>query len=82
MYWLRLEAHEVTADEAALDFGGRLTPLAAPGTLLRDLSPKGDLVEAAANLFAYMRELDARGAVRIAVALFPSAASAKRSTTG
>jgi L-threonylcarbamoyladenylate synthase len=68
---LRLEAHEIAAGEAALDFGGRLTALAVPGTLLRDLSPKGDLVEAAANLFAYLRELDGYGAERIAVAHIP-----------
>jgi L-threonylcarbamoyladenylate synthase len=37
-----------------------------------DLSPGGDLVEAAANLFAYLRELDARGAARVAVAPIPS----------
>ncbi|WP_424363171.1 L-threonylcarbamoyladenylate synthase [Methylocystis parvus] len=68
---LRLEAHEVGAGEAALDFGGRLTALAAPGAIALDLSPKGDLVEAAANLFAYLRELDARGADKVAVAHIP-----------
>jgi L-threonylcarbamoyladenylate synthase len=68
---LRLEAHEVGAGEAALDFGRRLTPLAPPGTVALDLSPGGDLVEAAANLFAYLRELDARGAASVAVAHIP-----------
>ncbi|QGM96177.1 L-threonylcarbamoyladenylate synthase [Methylocystis parvus] len=68
---LRLEAHEVLAGESALDFGGRLSALAPAGTLVRDLSPKGDLVEAAANLFAYLRELDALGAEKIAVAHMP-----------
>ena len=33
-----------------------------------DLSPSGDLSEAAANLFAYLRELDASGPERIAAA--------------
>jgi L-threonylcarbamoyladenylate synthase len=68
---LRLEAHEVLEGEAALDFGGRLTALAPPGALALDLSPKGDLIEAAANLFALLRELDARGASRAAVAHIP-----------
>lgn len=68
---LRLEAHEIEAGEAALDFGGRLTALAPPGVLVMDLSPKGDLIEAAANLFALLRDLDARGAARVAVAHIP-----------
>ncbi len=68
---LRLEAHELQEGEAALDFGARLAALAAPGRIVLDLSPKGDLVEAAANLFAYLRQLDARGAARIAVAHIP-----------
>jgi L-threonylcarbamoyladenylate synthase len=68
---LRLEAHEVGEGEAALDFGGRLTALAPPGAVVLDLSPKGDLVEAAANLFALLRELDSRGASRAAVAHIP-----------
>jgi L-threonylcarbamoyladenylate synthase len=68
---LRLEAHEVEAGEAVLDFGGRLKALAPPGALALDLSPAGDPVEAAANLFAFLRELDARGAGRVAVAHIP-----------
>ena len=36
-----------------------------------DLSPGGDLVEAAANLFAHLRALDAVGAPVIAVAPIP-----------
>lgn len=68
---LRLEAHEVLDGEAALDFGGRLTAVAPPGTTVIDLSPKGDLVEAAANLFAALRDLDRRGAEKVAVAHIP-----------
>lgn len=68
---LRLEAHEVLEGEAALDFGGRLAARAAPGAMRLDLSPAGDLVEAAANLFTYLRELDARGASNVAVAHIP-----------
>ena len=36
-----------------------------------DLSPRGDLAEAAANLFAFLRELDDSGARAIAVAPIP-----------
>jgi len=39
--------------------------------LALDLSPSGDLVEAAANLFAYLRRLDAEGVRAIAVAPVP-----------
>ncbi|MFZ3181726.1 MAG: L-threonylcarbamoyladenylate synthase [Methylocystis silviterrae] len=68
---LRLEAHELNEGEAALDFGGRLAARAEPGTVVFDLSPSGDLVEAAANLFAYLREFDARQIADVAVAHIP-----------
>jgi L-threonylcarbamoyladenylate synthase len=64
---LRLEAARIEGDEAGLDFGGRFPA----GKTVRDLSPKRDLVEAAANLFAYLRELDALGLACIAVAPIP-----------
>lgn len=67
---LRLGAASVQADEAALDFGGALKrgrPIAR-----LDLSPSGDLVEAASHLFAHLRALDASGARRIAVAPIPT----------
>ncbi len=54
--------------EAVLDFGGQIT--GARGERL-DLSPSGDLAEAAANLFAFLRELDDSGARAIAVAPIP-----------
>ncbi|MEZ5960317.1 MAG: Sua5 family C-terminal domain-containing protein [Hyphomonadaceae bacterium] len=59
---------DVTApppDAAYLAFG---TP-APPGGL--SLSPSGDLTEAAANLYAHLRALDATGAGTIAVAPVP-----------
>ena len=52
---LRLDATEVSADEALLAFGPHPLPGAAR-TL--NLSPSSDLVEAAANLFAMLRALD------------------------
>jgi len=66
---VRLDASDAQADEAALDFAGALasaTPLAR-----LDLSPSGDLVEAAANLFAHLRALDESGARTIAAAPIP-----------
>ncbi len=55
--------------------------LGAPSRARLDLSPSGDLVEAAANLFAHLRALDATGASTIAVAPIPAlAVSARRST--
>jgi L-threonylcarbamoyladenylate synthase len=38
----------------------------------RNLSPGGDLLEAAANLFAMLHELDAAGAACIAVSAIPA----------
>jgi L-threonylcarbamoyladenylate synthase len=67
---LRLNASSLAPGEAALDFGGRLTR-AEPGAPALDLSPAGDLIEAAANLFAYLREIDARGWEKVAVAPVP-----------
>ncbi|HUO53590.1 MAG TPA: L-threonylcarbamoyladenylate synthase [Rhodoblastus sp.] len=65
---VRLAAENLREDEAGLDFGGRFA--GAPGRIL-DLSPSGDLGEAAANLFSMLRALDAAGARQIAVAPIP-----------
>jgi len=61
---LRLNAQTAPAGAAALDFAGAL------GARL-DLSPGGDLRQAAANLFAHLRALDATGADVIYVAPIP-----------
>jgi L-threonylcarbamoyladenylate synthase len=66
---LRLEAVDARPSEAALDFAGALA--ASPASFRLDLSPAGDLTEAAANLFAHLRTLD-RKAVVIAVAPIPA----------
>lgn len=66
---LRLDARAVAPAEAALDFGAALAGDAAVARL--DLSPSGDLAEAAANLFGYLRRLDATGTAVIAVACVP-----------
>jgi len=66
---LRLDARVVPEGAAALDFGGQFAP--GPGVRL-DLSPDGDLKEAAANLYAHLRALDATGASLIIVAPMPN----------
>jgi L-threonylcarbamoyladenylate synthase len=67
---LRLEARTVSADEALLAFGPEPLPQALRGAAATlNLSPAGDLTEAAANLFAMLRRLD-RPSVR-AIAVMP-----------
>ncbi len=63
---LRLDAAHALPGEALLAFG----PLAPEAAL--NLSPAGDLREAAANLFAYLRALDAKAPSQIAVMPIPS----------
>jgi len=69
--WLRRDAGEVRPGEALLAFGPAALPGAEQAAAVRNLSPAGDLVEAAANLFAHLRALDASGAQRIAVMPIP-----------
>ena len=64
---LRLEATSVRAGEALLAFG----PAVEPAAPMLNLSLRGDLVEAAANLFSHLRALDASGATAIAVMPVP-----------
>jgi L-threonylcarbamoyladenylate synthase len=66
---LRLNATDVGEDEALLAFGHAGVP-AHPGIML-NLSWSADIVEAAANLFAALRTLDAAGAKAIAVMPIP-----------
>jgi L-threonylcarbamoyladenylate synthase len=68
---LRLDALSLEPGEAGVDFAGALRRSGAEGVLL-DLSPAGDLTEAAANLYAFLRELDDRKILRAAVAPLPS----------
>jgi L-threonylcarbamoyladenylate synthase len=65
---LRLNARAARAGEALLAFGSN----APDAAHVRNLSPAGDLVEAAANLFSYLRALDASGASVIAVMPIPN----------
>ncbi|MYZ48814.1 threonylcarbamoyl-AMP synthase [Rhizobiales bacterium L72] len=68
---MRLEAREVRPGEALLAFGPDLPPGAARAAAIRNLSPRGDLVEAAAALFSAMAELDRSGARTIAAMPVP-----------
>jgi L-threonylcarbamoyladenylate synthase len=63
---LRLDSTEVRPGEALLAFGPALPPGDPVATV--NLSPSGDLVEAAANLFAALRVLDTKAA---AIAAMP-----------
>jgi L-threonylcarbamoyladenylate synthase len=65
---LRLEACSVEPQEAVLAFGP--TPLAG-AVATENLSAAGDLLEAAANLFAMLRALDRSGASGIAAMPIP-----------
>jgi L-threonylcarbamoyladenylate synthase len=62
---VRLHARSVRAGEVLLGFGA-----AAEGATL-NLSPTGDTIEAAANLYRMLRELDASAAHTIAVSPIP-----------
>jgi L-threonylcarbamoyladenylate synthase len=65
---LRLDAADVQPGEALLAFGPSAP--ACTGSAI-NLSPTGDLLEAATNLFAALRRLDTSGAARIAVMPIP-----------
>jgi L-threonylcarbamoyladenylate synthase len=65
---VRLNATHVAGDEALLAFGPQ-PPTGARQVL--NLSPDGDLTEAAANLFAHLRALDQPANARIAVMPIP-----------
>ena len=76
---LRLNAIDIEQGEALLAFGsikfmgikGGGAAKDLPPSMLRNLSDSGDLHEAAANLFRYMRELDKPDHQRIAVMNIP-----------
>lgn len=68
---VRLRAQDVAPGEALLAFGPiRLRGLEAAAAVM-NLSPAADLDEAAANLFGYLRALDAKSPRAIAVMTIP-----------
>jgi L-threonylcarbamoyladenylate synthase len=68
---LRVNAVMVAPGEALLAFGPTLPQSAGDARMILNLSGRGDLVEAAANLFNYLRELDGAGVDSIAVMPVP-----------
>jgi L-threonylcarbamoyladenylate synthase len=66
---VRLNAEAIGPGEALLAFGPDGVPGIAAAAM--NLSASGDLAEAAANLFGYLRSLDASGARAIAVMPVP-----------
>jgi L-threonylcarbamoyladenylate synthase len=69
---VRLNATEVAPGEALLAFGPMAIAGADDASAVMNLSISGDLAEAAANLFGYLRELDAKRTRAIAVMPIPS----------
>ncbi len=67
---VRLNAKSASPNEALLAFGPDIVPHTGPS---ENLSPAGDLLEAAANLFTMLRRLDARQPKGIAVMPIPQA---------
>lgn len=70
---MRLAADHIESGEALINFGGQAFGNADLAVAQFDLSPSGDLREAAANLFSMMKQADATGAQTIAVAPVPMA---------
>ena len=68
---VRLNAERVEANEALLAFGPGIVAGSDGAKAVMNLSARGDLNEAAANLFGYLRTLDTSGAHTIAVMSVP-----------
>jgi L-threonylcarbamoyladenylate synthase len=68
---VRLDAKRIEPGEALLAFGSDALPGVDAARAVMNLSVRGDLNEAAAHLFGYLRALDARGAHTIAVMPVP-----------
>ena len=66
-----LEQAGVAPGEALLAFGPERLPGVEVAAVVMNLSPTADLDEAAANLFGYLRELDAKRPRAIAVMPIP-----------
>jgi L-threonylcarbamoyladenylate synthase len=69
---VRLNVTRVEAGEALLAFGSTGVPGMDEASTVMNLSSRGDLNEAAANLFGYLRALDARSPRAIAVMPVPN----------
>ena len=68
---VRLDATSVSPGEALIRFGDRPVEGMDQAAAVFDLSPSGDLAEAAANLFGFLKRADQTGASGIAVTPVP-----------
>jgi L-threonylcarbamoyladenylate synthase len=68
---MRLNVGKIAEGEALLAFGRNRAEDWERAVALRNLSERGDLREAASNLFAHMQALDRVGAATIAVEPIP-----------
>jgi L-threonylcarbamoyladenylate synthase len=68
---VRLDAERIMPGEALLAFGATLPDGVDGAARVLNLSMRGDLIEAAANLFSHLRALDGAGARAIAVMPIP-----------
>jgi L-threonylcarbamoyladenylate synthase len=69
---MRFSVENVRPGEALLAFGPERVEGADAAAIALNLSPSGDLREAATNLFSFMQELDRSGAATIAVEPIPA----------
>lgn len=69
---MRLDASSVRPGEALLAFGPARIAGADEAVAILNLSERGDVIEAAANLFAHLRHLDGMGASCIAATPVPN----------
>ncbi len=69
---VRPNARDVRPGEALLAFGRTRVSDADRAVAVRNLSDEGDLTEAAANLFSFLKELDSFGVAAIAVEPIPN----------
>jgi L-threonylcarbamoyladenylate synthase len=69
---VRLHATKAKAGEALIRFGPEAIGKADKAAAVFNLSPSGNLAEAAANLFDMLKQADATGAAMIAVAPIPN----------
>ena len=69
---VRLHAKRLEPGEALLAFGSHPLPGIDAAAMVMNLSPRGDLAEAAANLFGFLRALDTENARAIAVMPIPN----------
>ncbi len=69
---VRLNAENVEPGEVLIRLASRPVKGSEDASAILDLSPSGDLAEAAANLFDYLKRADATGTSRIAVTPIPN----------